>query len=185
MHKTDEDLISDFQSGEIAAFNELFQRYKNPIFNFALRILNNRADAEDVTSEVFMNLFEKKHMFQPIAKFKTWIFKIAHNACMSTFRKAKRMRSMWFFKKDEGSYVQRDIPDPADIPSEQMKKEEDRRRIQAAIAHLPDAQKGALILREYHAMNYAQIAEVMECSLQNVKVLIYRARNALRDQLSV
>ncbi len=185
MSQTDEDLIAEYQLGNVEAFEDLFQRYKGPILNFALRVLSNRADAEDVTAEVFFKLYTKKHMYQPVAKFKTWIFSIAHNACMTVFRKQKRLIPMWFRKDGEGGYESWDVPDDQDSPVEELKKKEQQKMVRKAIQQLSKDQREALILREYHQMNYAQIAEVMSCTVDNVKVLIYRARTCLRDRLAL
>ncbi len=185
MDKTDEVLIAEYQLGNKDALEELFQRYKDAILNFAVRIVGNRADAEDVTSEVFMVLFMKKNLYKPIAKFKTWIFKVAHNACMNVFRKQKRLTSLWFNKREEGDYGQWDIADENDIPSEILRKKEEGQAVRNAIRKLPDNQREALILREYHQMDYYQISEVMNCSIENIKILIYRARKELKNTLAL
>lgn len=185
MQKTDEVLIAEYQLGNQEAFEELYARYKSSIFNFALRILGNRADAEDVTSEVFMTLCVKKQMYKPIAKFKTWFFRIAHNFCMNVFRKKKHTTDMWFNQNDRDDLGQWDVQDDKEIPSEKLEKKEAGQEVRNAIRTLPENQKEALILREYHQMNYSQISEVMECSVENVKILIYRARMQLKKKLAL
>ncbi len=181
MEHKDEDLIKDYQEGDLTAFNELFSRYKKPVFNFSLRILNNRADAEDVTSEVFMKLFEKRDYYQPTtAKFSTWLFTIAYNVCISKIRSRKSTISLWFKKENSSEETPWDIPDQTPTTPEKLMTLENVLLIQQAIDKLPDNQKEALILREYNQFSYQEISQVMNCSLEQVKILIFRAREFLR-----
>ncbi len=183
MEKQDEELIMEYYQGCEEALEMLFHRYKKPVLNFALRILNNRADAEDVTGEVFVVVFEKKYVQKPKAKFSTWLFTVAHNACITRIRKRKKTISLWFTKNDSGEYEPWDVVDPKTSPREELVKRETALEVKKAIAKLPDTQKEALILREYHHFSYEQITEVLSCSLENVKILIYRARERLRTEL--
>jgi len=184
MKRTDEELIVDYQQGDETALQLLYERYKRPILNFSLRILNNRADAEDVTAQVFLTLVTKRHAYHPKAKFSTWLFRVAHNNCITCIRKRKKIMSLWHKDNETSQYEQRDIPDSVDSPREKLEKSESAEYLKQAIEKLPLVQKEALILREYHALNYQQIALVLDCSLENVKILIFRARVHLRKELS-
>ncbi|MCK5580818.1 MAG: sigma-70 family RNA polymerase sigma factor [Candidatus Omnitrophica bacterium] len=183
MDRQDEQLISAYMQGEDTALEILFQRYKSSILNFALRILGNRADAEDVVSDVFVSVFSKKYEIRPGAKFKTWLYKVAYNAAISKIRKRKKMISLWFLKNDAGQYEEWDVPDPGSLAPEELIKQETAAAVRKTIHKLPRMQKEAIVLREYHKLGYAEIADIMECSLENVKILIYRAREALRNEL--
>ena len=185
MDKQDEELIVEYQQGSQYALKELFLRYKAKVFNFALRLLQDRADAEDVTSDVFLALFLGKYTVSPHARLSTWLFTVARNACITRMRQRGRHIRLWF-KRDEADdcLKQLDIPDKEDIPLEQLQRQEHAVLVKKAIAKLPALQRQALILREYHRMDYAQIAQVLDCSLANVKVLIFRARERLRQELS-
>ena len=182
MDQKDEDLITEFQQGNLAAFDALFGRYKKQIFNFSLRLLNNRADAEDATSEVFMKLFEKKNYYQPTnAKFSTWLFTIAYNVCISKIRSRKSTASLWFRRNNDTEETPLDIPDQTPSTPEKLMTLENILMIQRAIDKLPEKQKEALILREYNQFSYQEIAQIMTCSIDQVKILIFRAREFLRD----
>ena len=183
MERKDEELIASFQQGDATAFDELYSRYKKPIFNFTLRILNNRADAEDVTAEVFMKLFEKKDYYQPQnAKFSTWLFAIAYNGAISRTRSRRNTVSMWFNRPD-GEEARRDIPSQEPSTQAVLIQREETQQVRSVIVKLPSLQKEALILREYHRFSYQEIAQIMNCSLEQVKVLIFRAREFLRQEL--
>lgn len=183
MDQTDEELVESYYQGNEEALEVLFIRYKMPVFNFSLRILNGRADAEDVTGEVFLSLFAKKYTQKSGAKFSTWLFTVARNACFTQMRKRKKWTSMWFTKNDSGQCEEWQIADAADLPNESLVKREEALKVKKAIDELPELQKEALVLREYHDMKYGQISEILDCSLEQVKINIFRARERLRVAL--
>ena len=162
----------------------IFMRYKNPILNFCLRILGNRPDAEDATGEVFLALFAKQYTFKPEAKFSTWLYTIARNNCIDRIRKKKNLVSRWFSSKSDDELIEWDVADTRDISSEMLAKKEMAKHVQLAIQMLPLEQKEAIILREYQSLSYEQIAQVLNCSLEKTRILIFRAREQLRNQLS-
>lgn len=183
MEKKDEQLILDYQkSNDENALVVLFNRYKGHILNFALRILGNRADAEDVTSDCFLTLFKKRYIYRAGTKFSTWLFTVARNLCINRLRKRKKLGSMWF--KKDSTYEQWDIADEKAIADAELERTEASIMVRRAISKLAEEQKEALILREYHSMNYADISEIMSCSLEKVKILIFRAREQLKVELS-
>jgi len=186
MDKSDQELILEYQGGNQEALVALFERYKLPVFNFALRILGNRADAEDVTSEVMVILFSKKEAYvsMPGAKFSTWLYTVARNTCISQIRRRKRTLSMWFSKSDSNEYEAWDVEDERELAHEEAAKREMAQKVRQAISGLPLNQKEALVLREYQKLSYQEISVVLDVSVDNVKVLIYRARENLRGQLS-
>jgi RNA polymerase sigma-70 factor (ECF subfamily) len=87
--RKDEELMVEFKLGKEEVLEEIFNRYKNKIFNYALRFLGNRADAEDVVSQTFLNLIQKKEKYNPETKFSSWLYTIAHNICIDRLRKKK------------------------------------------------------------------------------------------------
>ncbi len=184
MERTDEELLNAYSSGETSAFELIFHRHKGKIFNFSLRILGDRAEAEDVTSEALFQLFNKRYQNTGQAKLSTWLFTVARNACLSRLRSRKFLQPMWFKNNATDAFEEWDIPDTADLPNESLKKKESAKAIRRAILALPDGQKEAVILREYFQKDYAEIAQVLGCSLDKVKVLIFRGRENLRKQLA-
>jgi RNA polymerase sigma-70 factor (ECF subfamily) len=184
MDRRDEDIIVEYQNGDDHAMQILYERYKNHILNFSLRILGNRADAEDVTADVFLKLFEKKYTFDPKAKFSTWLFTVARNKCIDQTRKRKKQTSMWFFSKGQGNYEQWDVEDENAQTDKNLKLNETKIEVKKAIAQLKYEQREALILREYDKMSYQEISEILNCSLEKVKVLIFRAREQLKKELA-
>ena len=178
----DEELIQKFYSNDQEALAVLFKRYKEGLFNFALRFSGNRADAEDAVSHAFMMVCEKRYAIKPGASFKTWAYTVARNLCISKMRSGNKFSSLWS-KNDEGQESQIDVVDPGQTVRDQLSQKEMQAIIQQAIGKLTDEQKEALLLREYHGFSYEEISQVLECSLEKVKVLIFRARNNLKNVL--
>ena len=182
--KSDHELIADYQKGDTKALEVLFDRYKKVILNYALRITGNRADAEDVASDVMMTIMLKKETYEPIAKFSTWIFTIARNSCISKLRKRKNIFSLWTQSNETGEYELLDISDQGALPDHVVKEKEVALQVRKAIEKLPDTQREAIVLREYQDLSYAEISQILGCSVDNVKILIFRARERLRQELS-
>ena len=180
---TDSELMHEVAAGNAQALAVVFGRYKNAIFNFCLRILRNRSDAEDVTSEVFMTLCTARYVQREGVKFSTWLFTIARNNCVSKIRGQRKFFSMWVKDQETGEQEHLEIPDKKHGADIKLQEKETMSQINQAIHALPFEQKEAIILREFQQMNYEEIAAVLNCSIAKVKILIFRARESLRAQL--
>jgi RNA polymerase sigma-70 factor (ECF subfamily) len=184
MMQRDEELMMEYQTeGEPEAIKVLYFRYRTRILNFCHRILGNRADAEDVTGEVFLTLFSRKYRYDPQAKFSTWLYTVARNSCITRLRKRNTLVSVWFASRGSTTHEQWDIEDGGDLAEEQLGKREAASRVRRAIRQLPDEQREAILLREYHRLTYDEISRILHCSLEKVKVLIFRGREHLREEL--
>ncbi len=182
-HIDDLQLVRAYHEGSKEAFRTLFDRHKRTVFNFALRFIGNRADAEDVVSDVFLQLFLKKFVPTGEAKLGTWLFALARNGALNRMRTRKQQISFWA-RKDDGGYEEWEFDDHRDSVVDDMKKREMAQAVKKAIAVLPEEQREVIILREYHQKSYGEIAEIADCSLEKVKILIFRARESLRVALA-
>ena len=183
MEKPDEILMLEHQQGDQEAVAILFKRYQRPIFNFALRILGNRADAEDVTGDVFLSVSSKKDTYEPRGKFSTWIYTITRNACLTRIRRRKPMFSLSWKPEHSEEEKDWDIPDPGSTPREAANQKDLASKVASAVKALPLPQKEALVLREYQGLSYEEISQVLNCSLEQVKILIFRGRERLKKEL--
>ena len=181
--RSDEEELLEYQNGGREAFERLFVKYKHPVFNFALRILGNRADAEDVTGEIFLMLYSKKISFESRAKFSTWLFTIVRNTSINKLRKRKKFLPLFAERNDGETDVTAQIRDPQAGPDKLVQRLEASVLVHRAVQKLPLSQREAIVLREYHDMSYEEISQVLQCSLDNVKTLIFRARERLRKEL--
>lgn len=184
MGKKDEELMREYQTGDLGTMRQLFQHNKVRIFNFCFGLLGNRADAEEVAGDVFLALIKNKHSYDPNRTFSTWIFTIARNLCLNRIRKRKQTVSLWFSSPGSHHYESWDIPDQGDDSRESLAKRERARYVRRAIAGLPFEQKEALELRQYHGFSYAKISQILNCSLGKVKILIFRAKEHLKSDLA-
>ena len=153
------------------AFERMYKRHVGDVYRYALAVMRNPADAEDVTQTTFLNAYrafvEKGDRPE---KPQNWLIAIAHNVCRQRFRQSARRPSEVAFADD--------IADT--LVDEQAPSGEDIRR---ALAHLAFNQRAALVMRELEGRSYAEIAEILDVSTSAVETLIFRARRALREQL--
>lgn len=178
---SDEELMLNYQKGEALVMDELLRRYKNPIYHFAYRLSQNNAEAQDITQEVFLRLYQYKDTYKPCGKFCTWIFSIAHNLCVSRLRK-KRWLVAWPRKQDNPDEL-RDFESPDPSPQEVVSNNEFSAIVKECIQGLPFLQREALILREYENLDYQEISRILNKSLGTVKTLIHRARQNIKTKL--
>src|SRR5256714_2789177 len=153
------------------AFERMYKRHVGDVYRYALAVMRNPADAEDVTQTTFLNAYrsyvEKGNRPE---KPQNWLIAIAHNVCRQRFRQSARRPSEVAFEDD--------IADT--IADEELPSGEDIRR---ALGHLAFNQRAALVMRELEGRSYAEIAEILDLSTSAVETLIFRARRALREQL--
>jgi len=185
MEKTDEQILTEYISGDIEAIRMIYVRYKTRLFNFCLRLLGNRADAEEVTGDVFMTLITDC-TYDPgrNIRFSTWIYTVARNKSVSRMRKRKYLTSFWHGPTGQDGFQEWDPPDSRDLSREELAKRELSVLVLKALDKLPFEYKEAMVLRQYHGMSYEQISVILNCSLEKVKILIFRAKEQLRVQLA-
>src|SRR5919204_4590892 len=152
------------------AFEKLYQRHVGDVYRYALVVMRNPADAEDVTQTTFMNAYrafargERPHTPQ------NWLIAIAHNVCRQRFRQSQRRPNEVQLNEELAeAYVEEDPVSAEDI--------------RRALGHLGFNQRAALVMRELEGRSYQEIAEILGLSISAVETLIFRARRALREQL--
>lgn len=178
-------LIERCRQHDLEAFDELVRLYERRIFNFALRLSGNHHDAEDITVETFIRVFNAIANFRGDATFSTWLFRIAHNVFLD-MRKKERAHphtSLQDVLELDESEVTRQVEDPAPLPERLAEDAELSQILRRAIDELPDYQKTMVLL--YHTQNksYEEIAEIMHLPIGTVKSRLNRARIALKSKL--
>ena len=171
---SDEELARQTQAGSLAAFEELVYRYEGRIYGFVANSCRNAADAREVTQDSFVRAFQAIGQFDCRRGFGPWLFAIARRKCIDHHRAASPAMA------DE---PMPELPDLVD-PSELLARREERENLwQLAHRRLPEAQFQALWLRYAEDMSVAGIARVLGKTQTHVKVLLFRARNALGREL--
>src|SRR6266700_2491980 len=155
------------------AFERLYKRHVGDVYRYALAVMRNPTDAEDVTQTTFLNAYrsyvEKGNRPE---KPQNWLIAIAHNVCRQRFRQSARRPAEVSFEDDIADTIADD-----DAPTG-----DDIRR---ALSHLAFNQRAALVMRELEGRSYNDIAGILDLSVSAVETLIFRARRALREQLEV
>lgn len=173
------------------AFDELIRLFQGRIYNLAYRMVNNHADASDLTQEIFVKLHRSLGKFRGQSRFSTWLYAVAANHCRSGLRKSRRIG---FFESrsldephggpnDGGAGRVLDLADPGASPAAALEHRELGERIQAVVAGLPKDLRTVLVLRDVQGLEYEEIARVLGCSLGTVKSRLWRARFRAKDEL--
>jgi len=181
--------MQELAQGEPLAFEELLVRYEAPVKTFCYAFLRNREAAEDIAQETFMRVFRNAKRYQPVAKFTTWLYKIAANLCINELKKGK-LRSTLSLDEPagadpDGSRIVERIATNSPSPLTQLERAEAQGLIDKAIEHLPPDQRTTLVMVEYHQMQYQDIAEILEVSVSAIKMRVKRARETLRETLKM
>jgi RNA polymerase sigma factor (sigma-70 family) len=153
-------------------FERLYRKHVGDVYRYALAVMRNEADAEDVTQTTFMNALRAFQRGERPEKPQNWLIAIAHNVCRQRFRQSARRPAEVAFDDDIGTSLVE--------PDDETPTGEDIRR---ALGHLAFNQRAALVMRELEGRSYAEIAEILDLSPSAVETLIFRARRALREQL--
>ncbi len=182
--RSDEELVKSFLDGDRSAFEELVNRYHPTVMNLAYRMLGNRTDAADVCQEVFLLLLRKLHSFRGEAKFSTWLYRVAMNACHDHARRSRRHVSLADSPGEDMPEMEHRLPDEdTESPETSMEKEELRRRVQEAITRLPFKFRQVIYLHDIQGYDYKEVAEILGINLGTVKSRLNRARNRLAAEL--
>ena len=168
--------------GDLDSFNQLVLRWERPIYALAYRVIGREEEARDVAQETFLRAFRALSGFKGEAKFSSWLYRITLNLCRDWIRKEKRTRVS---QPPEGL----DIVDLAGA-STQTETIEQRigrkdlgRAVSKAMAALPEEQRTAIILKEYHGLTFQEIADMLDCPLSTVKTRLYQGLSVVRKQL--
>ncbi len=168
-------LLAAFAAGDASAARILVSRFGPMVYSVAFRMLNNAAEAEDVSQEVMTRLWQIAPKWDADrAKVSTWLYRVTNNQCIDRLRKSKRMSG------DE-------VPEVADdTPSVDRKMADDQRRdaLQAALDELPERQKQVIVLRQIEGLPNPEIAAIMDTSVEAVESLSSRAKRALAKILA-
>lgn len=189
MGRSDEELMASCRDGDEGAFEILYRRYEKPIFSFIYRLVMSAADAEDLCQETFLRVVRAKNKYQASGRFKTWLFRIALNLCHDRLRRMKFRSHLSLDARQPSQDCgdgqrQQSIADPSSGPMKCAETDEMKALVQQAFATLPQEQRTVVVLKEYHALKFSEIAEIMNCPIGTVKSLNYRGRQKLMASLS-
>jgi RNA polymerase sigma-70 factor (ECF subfamily) len=172
--------------GHDSALNDIMERYRDRLFNFLLRELQNPAEAVDLAEETFVRVYTHRSRYDPRHKFSTWLYAIATNLVRDKYRWRSRHPevSIEAYAGETGDGWVSNLPDSNPGPGESLDRAERAEAVRDAIAKLPEELRTPLVLSQYEGLPHAEIAEILGCSSKAVEMRVYRARQQLRDALA-
>ena len=180
---SDEELVARSIGGDLDSFNQLVVRWERPIYALAYRVIGREEDARDVCQETFLRAFRALRGFKGQAKFSSWLYRITLNLCRDWIRRERRAPTA---QAPEGvdlvelaSSEQGDVETVEDLVSRRLLG----RAVARAMAGLPEDQRTAIVLKEYHGLTFQEIADLLDCPLSTVKTRLYQGLSVLRRQL--
>jgi RNA polymerase sigma-70 factor, ECF subfamily len=178
-------LVHAAKQGDMAAFEQLFQRYTARIFRVAMNITSSREDAEDIVQDAFLKAFQHLHRFEERSLFSTWLTRIAVNSALMKLRSSRRATIVSMDEEsDEGSTLADKVADWKPNPEQLYSRGELKAILQRALTSLPHSYRIVFWLRDVEGVSIADTAEMLELSVPNVKARLFRARLKLREHLS-
>jgi len=180
---TDEELVARSIRGDAESFNQLILRWERPIYALAYRTIGREEDARDVCQETFLRAFRALPAFRGQAKFSSWLYRIALNLCRDWMRRERRVPVV---QAPEGV----DLLDlaaenePSESIEELVARKDLTKLVERVMARLPEEQRTAIVLKEYHGLTFQEIADVVGCPLSTVKTRLYQGLTVLRRELA-
>lgn len=182
----DTELMLRVKKGDEPAFEELVDKYKQPVLNLVYRILRDATEAEDLAQNVFVQVFKSADRYRVEAKFSTWLFTIARNLCLNELRRRSRhpADSLEAAGETQEDHRARQFEDKASVSApDLLLREELSAKVEDALGSLPENQRTAILLFKEKEMSYEEISKIMDCSLSATKSLIHRGRETLKQKL--
>lgn len=174
---SDQEIIESVLKGNTSDYSILIDRYKNKAFSMLKRMLKNEFDAEEVLQDCFLKAYNSLNSFKGESKFSTWFYRIVYNTAVTKLSSKKRKIEL------EMTSIEEHFNLVGEYDSGNFEKAELTTLLHNAIERLPERHSAVLSLFYLNEMTCEEIGEVMEISVSNVKVLLYRSRNALKDLL--
>jgi len=178
-------IVKKVQSGDDAAFNLLVRKYQHKVANLVSRYVYDSGDVEDITQEVFIKAYRAIGGFRGDSAFYTWLYRIAINTAKNYLVAQSRRPPNSDVEPQDAELTDggRNLREVA-TPESNLLSQELAERITRAVRDLPEELKTAITLRELEGLSYEEIAAVMECPIGTVRSRIFRAREAIDQQLA-
>jgi RNA polymerase sigma factor (sigma-70 family) len=178
-------LIEQLKKGDETAFKTIVDTWQDMVYNTAIGIVQNAEDAEDITQEVFVQVYHSVSTFKGDSKFSTWLYRIAVTKSLDHVRRKKRKKRFAFVRSlvGEENEVMFDPPD-FHHPGVSMEMKENAATLFKAIRHLPENQRVAFTLHKLEGLSYQEVSDVMQTTVSSVESLMHRAKTNLQKKLA-
>jgi RNA polymerase sigma-70 factor (ECF subfamily) len=183
---SDVQLMLAVQQGDQTAYHQLFEKHVAGVIGFAMQFVGNRARAEELAQEVFLQIYRTRSRYAPRARFRTWLYRMVTNACLSELRRPEHRVRLQPLDPPSGEHVDdlsTSLGGAGRSSEETVLDRETVDRLRAAVGQLPAQQRAALLLARVSGLSYDEVAASLSCSVSAVKSLIHRATVTLREQM--
>ena len=183
MTRSDEELVTRAQSGDQESFNQLVSRWERPIYALAYRTLGREDDARDVVQDAFLRAYRGLRSFKGEAKFSSWLYRITLNLCRDWIRRERRAPVVQVPEGVDPVDLADAQASPAESVEDLVARREMTEAVTRAMSELPEEQRAAILLKEYHGLTFQEIADQLNCPLSTVKTRLYQGLSVLRRRL--
>lgn len=178
--RTDEQLLADYQHGDKASFTLLVARYQRELFHFLVRFTGDRALADDIFQETFLQVHQSLHLFDPTRRFRPWLFTIAANKARDTVRNSKKkiftsLEATIEPTENSGAQFIDLMSSSADMPDAKLEHRELQKKVQSTVMSMPEHLREILLLCYFHQFPYKLISEMLDIPLGTVKSRLHAA----------
>jgi RNA polymerase sigma-70 factor (ECF subfamily) len=183
MENSDDQIIERTLAGETEAFSLLVRRWERPIYGLSLRMLGRDEDARDVCQETFIAAFRNLRKFRGDAKFSSWLYRIALNACHSRLRRQNGTYEQSIDQEDAEGYRTEIIDGEAEVLPDRLHRDQRAMIVRRALQALPAEMRQVIIMKEYEELTFAEIAEILQIPVSTVKSRLYTGLQQMRTRL--
>jgi len=180
----DTQLMLRVQEEDTASFELLLNRHRSMVVSYLARLVHNHGIAEELAQDVFIRVYRSRQVYEPSAKFTTWLFRITTNVALNHFRDERHDKLNVSLDEELPNSARRDTPDRRATAEQMLVREDWAREVRNAVQLLPEKQRAAVLMHKYEEMDYAQISRVLGCSQSALKALMFRAYETLREKLA-
>ena len=172
---SDQEIIDSVRKGNDSDYSIIVDRYKNKAFSMLKRMLKNEFDAEEVLQDCFLKVFNSLSSFKGEAKFSTWFYRIVYNTALTKLSSQKRMTEAEMTSLEDHLNLE------SEYRSDEIEKKDVNQLIHETISKLPERYSAVITMFYLNEMTIEEISEAMQLSVSNIKVMLHRSRNSLRD----
>jgi RNA polymerase sigma-70 factor, ECF subfamily len=180
----DAELMLRVKHGDGTSFGVLLEKHRASVIHFVYRLVQEQAIAEELAQEVFLRVYRSRSSYEPTARFKTWLFRIATHLALNWLRDERHERGQERLDDVSADLPVRQVSDRRPSVEQELVYAVKLDEVRRAVAALPEKQRAAVLMHKYEEMEYTQIARVLGCSESAVKSLLFRAYETLRARLA-
>jgi RNA polymerase sigma-70 factor, ECF subfamily len=183
---SDEVLMLRYKNGDLEAFEQLLDKYQQPLFGFVYRFCNDYQETQDLVQEVFLRLVRTAKNYEPRAKFSTYLYTFAHNVCIDHLRRGKKRKHVSISEPidvPDGLTIEDTMKDNGQSPEQMLHRKHFLEALQKALKELPKEQREVFLLREQSNLPFEEIARVVGCLPSTAKSRMRYALQSLRQKL--